>query len=133
MSKSNPIEIEQGIGSEIDHFIYRVPKNNHDSIVQLSKEFSEIIRKYGVVHLVFQLKKKEAPMDGITNIVNTISATLDEEVWLELIFYRDKSHRDEIRNKMRADERLGPLWQRSMELVTPGTGFIMGEFNRLSV
>jgi len=133
MSNSNPIEIGQGIVSEIDHFIYRVPKNNHDSIVQLSKEFSEIIRKYGVVHLVFQLKNTEAPIDGITNIANTISATLDEEVWLELIFYRDKNHRDEIRTKMRADERLGPLWQRSMELVTPGTGFIMGEFNRLSV
>jgi hypothetical protein len=73
MSKSNPIEIGQGIGSEIDHFIYRVPKNNHDSIVRLSKEFSEIIRKYGVVHLVFQLKNTEAPMDGITNIANTIS------------------------------------------------------------
>jgi len=133
MSNSNPIEIGQGIVSEIDHFIYRVPKNNHDSIVQLSKEFSEIIRKYGVVHLVFQLKNTEAPMDGITNIANTISATLDEEVWLELIFYRDKNHRDEIRTKMQADERLGPLWQRSMELVTPGTGFIMGEFNRLSL
>ena len=113
MSKSNPIEIEQGIGTEIDHFIYRVPKKNHDSIVQLSKEFSE--------------------MEGMTNVANTVSATQDEDVWLELIFYRDHNHRDEVRTKMRADERMGPLWRRSVELVTPGTGFIMGEFNRLTV
>jgi uncharacterized protein YbaA (DUF1428 family) len=53
MSILNPIEIEQGIGSEVDHFVYRVPKKNHDAEVQLSKEFGDIIRNYGVTHLVF--------------------------------------------------------------------------------
>jgi hypothetical protein len=53
MSKSNVTEIEQGIGSEVSHFVYRVPKKNHDAIVQLSKEFGDIIRNYGVAHLVF--------------------------------------------------------------------------------
>src|SRR5919108_3091099 len=124
MSKSNATEIEQGIGSEIDHFVYRVPKKNHDLTVQLGKEFGEIINQYGVAHLVFQLNNTEAPMDGITNIAKTISATQDEEVWLELMFYRDRKHRDEVRAKMATDERMGPLWQRSMELVSPGTGFI---------
>ena len=126
-------EIEQGIGNEVDHFVYRVPKKNHDAIVQLSKEFGDIIRNYGVAHLVFQLNNTEAPMEGITNIAKTISATQDEEVWLELIFYRDRKHKDEVGAKMRNDERMGTLWQRSMALVNPGTGFIMGEFNRLKI
>jgi len=52
---------------------------------------------------------------------------------LELIFYRDHKHKDEVGVKMRSDERVGPLWQRSMELVTQGTGFIMGQFSRLQV
>ena len=129
----NAPEIEQGIGNEVDHFVYRVPKKNHDSIVQLSKEFGDIIRNYGVAHLVFQLNNTEAPMEGITNIAKTISATQDEEVWLELIFYRDRKHKDEVGAKMRNDERMGTLWQRSMALVSPGTSFIMGEFSRLSV
>ena len=133
MSKSNIIEIEQGIGSEIDHFVYRVPKKNHDLTVQLDKEFHDIIKSYGVVHLVFQINNTEAPMEGITNIAKSISATQDEEVWLELIFYRDRQHKEEVGAKMRNDERMGPLWQRAMELVTPGTGFIMGEFSRLNV
>lgn len=133
LSKPNAVEIEQGIGSEIDHFVYRVPKKNHDSTVQLSKEFGDIIREYGVAHLVFQLSNTEAPMDGITNIAKTVSASRDEEVWLELMFYRDRNHRDEVRAKMRTDERAGPLWQRSMELVSPGTSFIMGEFNRVRI
>jgi uncharacterized protein YbaA (DUF1428 family) len=133
MSKSNIMEIQQGIGSELDHFVYRVPKKNHDLTVQLCKEFGNIIRNYGVVHSVFQINNTEALMQGITNIAKTISATQDEEVWLELILYRDRQHKEEVGAKMRNDERMGLLWQRSMELVTPGTGFIMGEFSRLNI
>jgi uncharacterized protein YbaA (DUF1428 family) len=129
----NATEIEQGIGNEVDHFVYRVPNKNHDAIVHLSKEFGDIIRNYGVAHLVFQLNNTEATMEAITNIAKTISVTQDEEVWLELIFYRDRKHKDEVGAKMRNDERMGTLWQRSMALVSPGTGFIMGEFSRLSV
>jgi uncharacterized protein YbaA (DUF1428 family) len=101
--------------------------------VQFSKEFSDIIRKYGVVHLVFQLNNTEAPMEGVTNIAKTVSATQDEEVWLELMFYRYRKHKEEVGTKMRNDETMGSLWQRAVDLVSPGTSFIMGEFNRLSV
>ena len=52
-------------------------------------------RKCGAAHLVFQLNNTEVPMEGITNIAKTVSADNDEEVWLELIFYRDRKHRDE--------------------------------------
>jgi uncharacterized protein YbaA (DUF1428 family) len=86
MGKSNLTEIEQGIGSEVDHFVYRVPKKNHEAMVQLNKQFAEIMRKYGAPHLIFQLNNTEAPMDGITNVTKTVSANQDDEVWMELIF-----------------------------------------------
>jgi uncharacterized protein YbaA (DUF1428 family) len=133
MSKFATTEIEQGIGSEADHFVYRVPKKNHDAMMQLNKQFGDIIKNYGVVHLVFQLNNTEAPMEGITNIAKTVSATQDEEVWMEIIFYKDHKHKDEVAAKMRNDERMGSLWQRSMDLVSLGTGFIMGQFSRIRV
>ena len=126
-------EIEQGIGSEADHFVYRVSKKNHDAMMQLNKQFGDIIRNYGVAHLDFQLNNTEAPMEGITNIAKTVSSTQDEEVWMELIFYRDRKHKEEVSAKMRNDERMGSLWQRSMDLVSPRTGFIMGQFSRITV
>ena len=133
MSKFATREIE-GIGSEADHFIYRVPKKNHDAMVQLNKQFGNIIRNYGVAHLVFQLNSTETPMEGITNIAKTVSAAQDEEeVWMEIIFYVDHKHKDKVAAKMRNDERMGSLWQRSMELVSPGTGFNMGQFSRIRV
>jgi uncharacterized protein YbaA (DUF1428 family) len=123
MSKSNVTEIEQGIGSEVAHFVYRVPKKNHEAMMQLNKQFADIMRKYGAPHLIFQLNNTEAPMEGITNIAKTVSANQDEEVWMELIFYRDRKHRDNM-------ER---LYKQSVDLLSPGSSFVMGEFSRLKV
>jgi uncharacterized protein YbaA (DUF1428 family) len=124
---------EQWIDSEVDHFVYRVPKENHDAMMQLNKQFADTMRKYGATHLIFQLNNTEAPMEGITNIAKTMSANKEDEVWMELIFYKDRKHRDEIGTKMRNDERMGSLFKQSLDLVTPGTGFILGEYSRLKI
>jgi uncharacterized protein YbaA (DUF1428 family) len=133
MNESNATEIAKGIGSEVAQFVYRVPKKNHDAMMKLCKQAADMTRKCGAAHLVFQLNNTEVPMEGITNIAKTVSANNDEEVWLELIFYRDRKHRDEAEAKMNNDESMGPLFQQSMDLVATGTGFIMGEFSRLEV
>jgi uncharacterized protein YbaA (DUF1428 family) len=135
MSKSNTTEIEQGIGSEVSHFIYRVPKKNHEAMIQLNKQFADIMRKYGAPHLIFQLNNSaEAPMEGITNIAKTVSTNQDqEEVWMELIFYRDRKHRDEVGANMQNDENMERLYKQSVDLLSPGTGFIMGDFSRLKI
>jgi hypothetical protein len=48
MSKSNATEMKQVIGSEVDRFVYRVPKKNHDAMVQLNKKFAGIMTTYGL-------------------------------------------------------------------------------------
>ena len=102
-------------------------------MMQLNKQFVSTMRKYGATHLVLQLNSTEAPMEGITNISKTLSANQDDEVWLELIFYRDRKHKDEVDSKMRNDESMAPLFQQSLDLLAPGSSFIMGEFSRLKV
>ena len=67
-------EIEKGsIGSEVDHFIYRVPKKNHSAMAQINKQFADMITKYGASHVVFQLNNTSTPMEGIVNIAKTIA------------------------------------------------------------
>ena len=133
MSKLSATEMEQGIGSEVAHFIYRVPKKNHDAMMKLNKQFVEVMRKYGVTHLILQLNNTEAPMEGITNISKTVLANQDDEVWMELIFYKDRKHRNKVDAKMRNDVNMEQLFKQSMDLITPGTTFTMGEFSRLDV
>jgi uncharacterized protein YbaA (DUF1428 family) len=133
MSKPSITEIEQGIGSEVAHFVYRVPKKNHEAMMQLNKQFADTMRKYGALHLISQLNNTEEPMEEITNIAKTVSANQDEEVWMELIFYRDRKHRDEVGAKMQNDENMERLYKQSVDLLSPGSSFVMGEFSRLEV
>ena len=50
MRNVNVTEIEQGIGSEVARFVYRVPKKNHDAMMQLNKQFVGIMRKNEATH-----------------------------------------------------------------------------------
>jgi uncharacterized protein YbaA (DUF1428 family) len=68
---------------------------------------------------------------GFSNIANTISAKQDEEVWLELIFYRDSKQRDDVTTRMKNNESMGTLFRQFIDLIAPGTSCVLGEFGRL--
>ena len=134
MSKSNVTELEeeQELGSIVQQFIYRLPKKNHEAMVQLEKQFIEIFRNHDRMRFeVFQLSSTENMMDW-TNIAKTVSASQDEEIWVEQIFYRDSKHRDEYMAKCGNDENMNQLYKQFMNLITPGSA-IMGEFSRVRV
>jgi uncharacterized protein YbaA (DUF1428 family) len=66
MSKSNVTEIEEEkkIGSIVQQFICRVPKKNHDAILQIAKQANDITRKHGSLRVeYFQLSSTENMMD----------------------------------------------------------------------
>ena len=70
-------------GNEITNlvlvFIYRIPKKNHESLIQLNNRVIGTFKKYGVLNFeVFQLGSTNDMM-GFTNIAKTISAEPQEE------------------------------------------------------
>jgi uncharacterized protein YbaA (DUF1428 family) len=136
MSKSKVTETEQEIGSQVQLFIWRIPKKNHDAMIKLQKQFNDILIKYGVLRMeIFQLTNTDT-YEGCTNILHTVSANADEEIWVELQSHRDLKQMDEITSKVMKDEIMhaeGPLVKQFMDLVTPGSGMIMGKFTRLRI
>lgn len=70
-------------------------------------------------------------MDGVDNISKTLLAGQNDEVLMELIIYKDSNHRSEVDARMKNDERMGPMFQQALELITQGTSFTMGEFSQL--
>ena len=101
-------------------------------MVQLEKQFIDIFRKHGGLRFeVFQLSSTENMMEDWTNIAKTVSANQDEEVWLEQIFYRDSKHRDQYMAKCGNDENMNRLYKLFIDVITPGSSPIMGEFSRL--
>ncbi|HXS60322.1 MAG TPA: DUF1428 family protein [Candidatus Sulfopaludibacter sp.] len=113
-------------------FIYRIPKKNHDSLIQLNDRVIGAFKKYGVLKFeVFQLGSTNDMM-GFTNIAKTISAEpKDEEVWLEVQSYRDHNHFQEVGAKMMADEAIKEDGQQFFNLITPGSRCSFGEFSRV--
>ena len=76
-------------------------------MMRVNKQSLDLFRKFGVRLKPFHLTSTEAMMD-FTNIAKTLSANQDEEeeeeVWLELQFYRDQKHLEDVMAKMENDQ-----------------------------
>jgi len=133
MGKSSETEIEhkREVGSIVHQFLYRLPKKNHEAMIQLEKQFADTFRRNGGLgYEVFQLNGTENMMEW-TNIAKTMSANLDEEIWVEQVHYRNSNQRDEFM-AMCGEENMTPLYKQCMDLIIPEST-IMGELNRLEV
>ena len=56
----------------------------------------------------------------------------EEEIWLQLMFFSNRRHMEEWMSKGEKDETMNKLFQKFMELITPGS-CIEGEFGRLKM
>ncbi len=133
-----PTEVETG--SYLTAYLYRVPKRNHDVITQNLKKFIPWFEKNGVRLEYYNLAGREtqevvdssnaAGMEGMESIAKTLAAE-DEDIWMELQYFRDHSHCKEVYAKMMTDKSLEPLLNEFFGLITQGRGLITGGFNRL--
>jgi uncharacterized protein YbaA (DUF1428 family) len=134
----SPTEVETG--SYLTAYLYRVPKRNHDVITQNLKKFIPWFEKNGVRLEYYNLAGREtqevvdssnaAGMEGMESIAKTLAAE-DEDIWMELQYFRDHSHCKEVYAKMMTDKSLEPLLNEFFGLITQGRGLITGGFNRL--
>lgn len=127
----------------LQHFIYRVPKKNHDTIVQNLKQFVPWFKKHGAKVEYYQLGRsetqyaidsaKQSGMDVMDSIDKALSTGVedDEEVWIEQQYFRDYKHCQDVYAKMMQDKSIEPLGNEFFSLVTQGKKMITGGFNRL--
>jgi uncharacterized protein YbaA (DUF1428 family) len=132
-------------GNYLQHFIYRVPKKNHDAIVQNLKQFVPWFRKHGARVEYYQLGRsetkaaidsaKQSGMDVMDSIDKALSIGTEdeEEVWIEQQHFRDYKHCEDVYAKMMQDKSIEPLGNEFFGLITQGKKMITGGFNRLRV
>jgi len=114
----------------VEFIIYRIPRKNQEPMLQLNKKSLDFFSKEGVKYDNFKLGNTEN-IPGFTNITKTISAASDDEVWMDLLYYRDRKHRDEFASNMSNNKDSQEACQEFMKLTTPGSEIINGEFSRL--
>ncbi len=127
----------------LQHFIYTVPKKNHDVIVKNLRQFVPWFRKHGARVEYYQLGRDEtrstidsarqSGMDIMDSIDKTLSATAEdnEEIWIEQQYYRDYKHCQDVYAEMMQDKSLEPLGKEFFDLITRGKKLTTGGFNRL--
>lgn len=120
------------IGNHLEVVFYRAPKKNHDAIAANLKKFVPWFVKAGVKIEYFQFVESKL-MEGMSmqGLDKALSAAEDEEVWVELQYYRDSKHRDDTFTKMMQDKSLEPLGNEFFGLITKGSSLVMGSFGRL--
>jgi hypothetical protein len=132
------LNIENEIENIIRFSVWRIPNTNHEALMQLEKPIREFFKNAGVNQEIFQLKvgsdeqDKMAEQMGMTNIAKTIAAKQDEEVWLELQFYRDQKHLDDLVAEVQKNENARKIGKQFMDLLTPGS-CIEGWFNHVNI
>jgi uncharacterized protein YbaA (DUF1428 family) len=113
--------------------IYRLPKRNHDAIIELNKKYVDMLSKFGVLrHVVYQLNKADGEVPEFIHLDRVVSANLEEEeVWIESMHYKDKNHWLESKAKMEKDTNCQQGWQEFANLITPNSIVICDEFSRV--
>ncbi|HZD36650.1 MAG TPA: DUF1428 family protein [Nitrososphaeraceae archaeon] len=115
MSNSDNLTNQKNSGGLIKILVIRAPKDNHDALVKIGKQTDIFFRKHGVSKNVYRLNARENMMNFV-NLAKTISANDNEDVWLEILSYRDAKHVEEV--------------MKAMEIITPGS-IVFGDFSRL--
>jgi hypothetical protein len=131
MSSTNTSSNLKGSRGHIEIYLYRAPKKNHDGMLHVNRQSRDFFTKHGASGFeIFSLTSKENLLEYV-NLSQTISASEDEEVWLEIQSYRDKDHVKELSESMKGDKSAELIYKQFMELITPGSIVSFGGFNKL--
>jgi hypothetical protein len=131
MNDTNAFSDQKPLRGQIEIFLYRAPDQYHDELVEVNIRSRDFFTKHGASGFeVFCLTGRENVME-FENLSKTISASEDEEVWLEIQSYRDAEHIRAFTMSMEGDKSIEPLYKRFMELITPGSVVSFGSFSKL--
>jgi uncharacterized protein YbaA (DUF1428 family) len=117
-------------GKHLEAFIYRAPKKNHDAIVKNLKSFVPWFEKEGVGLEYFQFGESEA-MGSMESLSKALSVSDDEEIWMELQYFRDLQHCKDVYSRMMQDKEIEPAGTEFFGLISQGKPIVTGGFGRL--
>jgi uncharacterized protein YbaA (DUF1428 family) len=88
-----------------------------------------MFQKEEVYYVLFRLAVNTS-WEGFENISKSVSASTDEDVWITIMSYKDKKHRDEFVAKMSNDKECQQGYEEWARLLSPNSKVITGEFDR---
>jgi len=124
---------EIGSAGHLEIFLYRVPTKNRDAIEKNLKKFVPWFKDNGVKLEYYRYTNSQSMEGMMESIAKSLSKTEDEDLWIELQYFRDRKQCDDTYAKMMQDPNLKSLGEEFISLVTQGKGMVTGGFDRLKV
>lgn len=112
-------------------YIYRIPKENHDAMLDNQKQFKDKFQKNGILNYQSLQLSRSDTSEGFVSLDSLVSATKSEEIWMDLESYRDSEHLDDIGYKMENDNGAVNLMKQFLKLVSPESRVIKADFSSL--
>jgi len=109
--------------------IARSTKRNYGALTALEKKSFEMFDK-GEIHYELSRLAVNSSWEGFENISKSVSASTDEDVWITIMSYKDKKHRNELCAKMSNDKECQQGYEEWTRLLSPNSKVIIGELDR---
>jgi uncharacterized protein YbaA (DUF1428 family) len=97
----------------VDVFVVPVPKKNIESYRQQAEIFCKVWREHGALSCV-EVEADDAPLGKVTSFPQSVALQPDETVFVGMITYRSRAHRDEVSANAMKDSRMAGMDPKSM-------------------
>lgn len=97
----------------IDLFVVPVPKANIEAYRKQAELFAEVWREHGALSCI-ELEADDAPAGKITSFPQSVHLQPDETVFVGIITYNSRLHRDAVNDKAMKDQRMANMNAASM-------------------
>jgi PhnB protein len=94
--------------SYIDLFVVPVPKKNFEAYRKEAEQFFAVWRAHGALSCV-EVEADDAPAGKVTSFPQSVNLKSDETVFVGIMTYRSRAHRDEVSAKAMQDPRMAGM------------------------
>ena len=99
--------------SYTDLFVVPVPKTNTEAYRKQAEQFATVWREHGALSCI-EVEADDAPAGKVTSFPQSVALKPDETVFVGIITYRSRAHRDEVNAKAMKDQRMAGMKPESM-------------------
>ena len=96
-----------------DIFVVPVPKKNIDAYRKQAELFFKVWRESGALSCV-EVEGDDVPTGQVTSFPRSVALKNDEAIFVGIMTFRDRAHRDEVNGKAMKDPRMAGMDPKSM-------------------
>jgi uncharacterized protein YbaA (DUF1428 family) len=97
----------------VDVFVVPVPKKNTEVYRKDAELFLKVWREHGALSCI-EVEADDAPMGKVTSFPQSVDLKPDETVFVGIVTYQSRAHRDEVNAKAMKDSRMAGMDPKAM-------------------